>query len=259
MPETDGYLPDIAGVAKALKACSSVLFITGAGISVDSGLPTYRGIGGLYNVDTTAEGLPIETLLSGQMMASHPEITWKYIRQIEAACRGARFNHAHEIIAEFDDLFPRVWVLTQNVDSFHADAGSKNVIEIHGNLRQLKCISCSYRETVADFEHLDAVPHCAECGSILRPDVVLFGEMLPAKKIHLLQRELETGFDAVFSIGTSSLFPYIMEPVYLAKQNGSLTVEINPDQTEVSHLVDVKLPLSASTAMDAIRTFFSGL
>jgi NAD-dependent deacetylase len=256
MQNTHSYLTDLTRVANALHSCSSVLFITGAGVSADSGLPTYRGIGGLYDVDTTVDGLPIETLLSGEMMRSNPQLTWKYIRQIEMACRGARFNRAHEIIAEFGNLLQRVWVLTQNVDSFHSDAGSRNVIEIHGNLRQLTCLSCPFDQAVEDFEHLDTLPACPDCGGIVRPDVVLFGEMLPAEKVHLLQDELAQGFDVVFTIGTSSLFPYIMEPIYLAKMRGSLTVEINPGDTEVSHIVDVKLPLSAATAMDAIWTFF---
>lgn len=254
MENADNYLPALTSVADAIKGCASVLFITGAGISADSGLPTYRGIGGLYDVDTTTEGLPIETLLSGRMMESRPELTWKYIRQIEKACRGARFNRAHAVIAEFEDLYQRVWVLTQNVDSFHADAGSRNVIEIHGNLRRLRCVSCLFDEMVENFEHLEALPKCPECRNIVRPDVVLFGEMLPAGKVDVMQQELAKGFDIVFTIGTSSSFPYIIEPVYKAKRRGSFTVEINPGDTEVSRIVDVKLPLSAAIALETFRT-----
>jgi NAD-dependent deacetylase len=86
----------------------------------------------------------------------------------------------------------------------------------------------------------------------LRPDVVLFGEMLPAEKVQLLHRELDEGFDLVFTIGTTSVFPYISEPVRMAKNLGRPTVEINPGTTDVSQLVDVKLPLRAAPAMDAI-------
>ena len=243
---------DIDKVTQLLKGCQSILFVTGAGISADSGLPTYRGIGGLYNVETTEDGMSIEVALSGSTMENTPELTWKYLKQIELACRGAKFNRAHEVIAAMEERFKRVWTLTQNVDGVHQAAGCNNVIDIHGNLHHLKCMSCNYRETVPDFSRLSIVPQCPNCNAVVRPDVVLFGEILPAEKVRLLQHELDQGFDLVFSIGTTSLFPYINEPIYRAKNAGSPTVEINPGVTEVSNIVDVKIPLKAAMALDNI-------
>ena len=91
-----------AAIARVLSDCRSILFVTGAGVSADSGVPTYRGIGGLYEVEHPEEGFPIEEILSGPMLASNPELTWKYLAQIAEAARGSQFNRAHEVIAEIE-------------------------------------------------------------------------------------------------------------------------------------------------------------
>jgi len=242
----------IERIATLLKQSQSVLFITGAGISADSGLPTYRGIGGLYDSRDTQEGIPIETALSGAVMAERPEITWKYLARIEQACHAARFNRAHQVIAEMDNHFERVWVLTQNIDGFHHAAGSTNVIDIHGDVHNLTCTRCRYHTTVTDYSRLDVPPRCPDCNAIVRPDVVLFGEMLDTGKCQILADELARGFDIVFTVGTTSVFPYIARPVFDAKQRGAHTVEINPGQTQVSHLVDIILRTTAAETLDAI-------
>lgn len=242
----------IGEVASILRESENILFITGAGISADSGLPTYRGIGGLYNHDRTEEGIRIEDALSGEMMRSRPHITWKYLLQIERACRDARFNRAHEVIAAFEGKYPRVWVLTQNIDGFHRAAGSKNVIEIHGDLHDLYCPGCDWRKTVEDYRNVEGAPLCPDCGRIIRPAVVLFGERLPYKQVGVLQEELERGFDLVFSIGTTSTFPYIAEPVFLARHRGNPTVEINPSRSEISEVFDFTIRAGAAETLDML-------
>ena len=232
-----------------LKAARRVLFITGAGISADSGLPTYRGIGGLYSDRLTDDEMPIELALSGDMMQREPQITWKYISQIERACRGARFNAAHHIIAECEPYFDAVWVLTQNVDGFHRDAGSRKVIEIHGNIHELHCTGCNYRVTSPDFAALAIPPFCPDCSAVLRPAVVLFGEFLPEQALAAMRQAYAEGFDMVFSIGTTSTFPYIAEPVLQARRFGIPTVEINPDNTVISEIVDYKLSSGAAASL----------
>lgn len=240
-------------VAGLLAAANSALFITGAGISADSGLPTYRGVGGLYNQDDTEDGIPIEVALSGPMFQQRPELSWKYIAQIEAACRGARPNRAHEIIAELERRLGRVWVLTQNVDGFHSGAGSQNVIEIHGSVRHLMCPRCSWYDTVADYSGLSAMPpRCPECDEIVRPDVVLFGEMLAPGRLAILAEQLSIGFDIVFSIGTTSVFPYIAAPVLQAEAARTPTVEINPGDSEISEIVTHRLRAGARDALQAV-------
>jgi len=238
--------------ANILRGSRHLLFITGAGISADSGLPTYRGIGGLYNVDETEDGLPIEELLSGEMLRRRPELTWKYLGQIEQSARGATCNRAHQVIAEMEAHFERVWILTQNVDGLHRQAGSTHVLEIHGSVHNLRCMACTFRQTVADYRELTIPPQCPACRAMLRPDVVLFGETLPEDVLNRFYQEWETGFDAIFTIGTTSVFPYIAQPVIWARQVGLPTIEINPGTSCVSHLVDVKLPMGAARAMDAI-------
>jgi NAD-dependent deacetylase len=250
-------LETIDHIIADLRQCDSILFVTGAGLSADSGLPTYRGVGGLYNHGETEEGLPIEEMLSGAMFGRRPAWTWKYLRQVESRCRGAMFNRGHAVLAEMERHFPRVWVLTQNVDGFHRAAGSRNVIDIHGDLRQIRCTACPHRFTVADYLGFDDLPRCPACTAILRPDVVLFGEMLPDDRLRELKNQLREGFDIVFSIGTTSVFPYISFPVELAVQRGKPSVEINPGTTSVSELATYRLALGAALALDAIWTRFN--
>jgi len=242
----------VEAVIGLLKGAKSVLFVTGAGVSADSGLPTYRGVGGLYNDKVTAEGIPIETALAGEMLYRRPEVTWKYLAQIEERCRRARPNRAHEVIAAFEGVFERVWVLTQNIDGFHQAAGSHCVIDIHGDFHNIACMHCSWRTRVKDYAGLTFPPRCPECQAVVRPEVVFFGEMLPEKKLALLHRELSRGFDVTFCVGTTSVFPYIQQPVYLAHQAGRPTVEVNPSETEVSEIVDVAWRAGAAEAMDML-------
>lgn len=239
-------------VARLMAAADRMLFITGAGISADSGLPTYRGVGGLYHERLTADGLTIEEALSGIMMAERPDVAWKYIAEIEANCRGAQPNAAHRLIAALERERPGVCVLTQNVDGLHAVAGSRNLIEIHGTVHRLRCTECPHARAVPDFSGMQIPPECPVCGGVMRPDVVLFGEMLPERQISRLEGVLSHGVDLVVSIGTTSVFPYIAEPVWWARQAGVPSVEINPGDTEISHLVTHRLRMGAADAMSVL-------
>lgn len=225
-------------IARELRHAKRVLAITGAGISADSGLPTYRGVGGLYSDGKlTADGMKIEEALSGHIMKTRPDICWKYIYQIESACRNAKHNAAHDALVSLQSKFDQFIVLTQNVDGLHRSAGTKNLIEIHGNIKDLLCTSCGHEKTVTNYEGMKLPPKCEICDGIVRPNVVLFGEMLPTNAIFELYETMNKGFDAVISIGTSSVFPYIAEPVLRTARNNATTIEINPDDTEVSHVV----------------------
>ncbi|MFA5261628.1 MAG: NAD-dependent protein deacylase [Candidatus Omnitrophota bacterium] len=241
-----------------LKAAKSVLFITGAGISAESGLPTYRGLGGMYNDRLTEDGVPVETALAGVTLQRSPDVTWKYLALLEEKCRGAVFNQAHRIIADIERQWPRVWVLTQNIDGFHRDAGSKHVIEIHGNIHRVLCASCGFRQEIRNFSEIEIPPPCPRCGHLMRPDVVLFGETLPVEAVTTLIEQMEQGFDLYFSIGTTSVFPYIRQPLEDAQRRGRRTVEINPEETEVSSLVDARISSRAVDALSRIWDAVSG-
>lgn len=244
-------------VVRILRQSRSILFITGAGVSADSGLPTYRGIGGLYDVDTTEEGYAIEEVLSAEMFARKPELTWKYLAQIGLSAQGATFNRGHEVIAEMESHFHRVWTLTQNVDGFHLDAGSKNVVEAHGNMNAFKCTRCDYHTVVENFADLELPPLCPDCGAMVRPDVVLFGELIQDRGIDELLQQMELGFDVVFSVGTTSVFPYIQEPIHHARRMMKPSIEINPCETVVSSHVDYRIAMSASDALNEIWKRYS--
>ena len=234
----------IARVAQAIVAAERILLITGAGLSADSGLPTYRGLGGLYN-GHTAEGLPIEAALSGPMLQRDPALCWKYLAELGRACLSAQPNAGHFALAELQRRKPGCWLLTQNIDGYHRAAGSPmdRVIEIHGELAPLYCQSCGAIDEEL-IEHLGRPlpPLCRKCGGVLRPPVVLFEEMLPEQAIGALYDELYKGFEVVISIGTSASFPYIVEPLLRTRQAGGFTVEINPIHTDLSKMVDVHLP-----------------
>ena len=209
-------------VVELLRPARRLLFITGAGLSADSGLPTYRGVGGLYAAgQTTPYGLPVEVVLSGTMMTTRPEITWQFILELERPARQAVPNRGHEVIAEMESHFEAVWTLTQNVDGLHRRAGSRQVLDVHGDLHDLACTRCEHAERVSSYDGLDVPPRCPKCQGILRPAVVLFGEELPETKMARLWSEVQAGFDMVFSIGTTSLFPYIAAPVLKARDRES--------------------------------------
>ncbi|MDR2116855.1 MAG: NAD-dependent protein deacylase [Planctomycetaceae bacterium] len=251
-------------IVNLLRKSKRILFITGAGISADSGLPTYRGVGGLYNRGRTEEGYTIEECLSGSMFQRQPEITWKYMFQLGIAVAEHQPNDAHRIIAEWEkrlnSIGGKVVVVTQNIDNYHRAAGSRNVYEFHGSLRTLYCTACSWSEeletdktALTRFKELQKtlLPCCPECHAVIRPRVVLFEESLPFHEIEQFQYEFNNGkgFDLVFSIGTSAMFPYITNPVRMAALQKIPTIEINPVESDLSYYVEIHLPMRAAEAL----------
>jgi len=246
--------------AEALRQAERILIITGAGLSADSGLPTYRGVGGLYN-GHTEDGLPIEAALSGPMLSLDPALCWKYLAEIGRACLAAKPNVGHFAIAELQRRKPGCWVLTQNVDGYHLAAGSppQRLIEIHGTLAPLFCMDCA-QESAELAGHLTRPlpPRCAHCDGVLRPPVVLFEEMLPELVLGRLQGELRKGFDVVVAVGTSASFAYIVEPLLRVRNDGGFTAQIDPAASELSLLVDVHIAEVASDVLpQLIRHVFT--
>lgn len=266
-------IADLDQVAAKLRQAKRVLFVTGAGISADSGLPTYRGVGGLYNSGLTEEGYTIETCLSSSMFDLKPELTWKYMLVVGKAVARCRPNRAHEVLArlerDFETRGGKIVVLTQNIDGYHRAAGSRNVLEIHGNMREFYCTGCTWTEQVEPknqgedlfdrrLEELERSlpPRCPKCSAVIRPRIVLFEEMLPRETLRSFEEEFcdGYGFDMVFSVGTSAMFPYIIAPVLTAKDCGKTTVEINPDQSDLSKHTTFYLQIGAVQAFTELES-----
>lgn len=234
---------DLIRARECLSRTDRLLIITGAGISADSGLPTYRGTGGLYN-EATENGLPIESVLSGSMLQQYPALCWRYLAEIGRSCLSADPNDGHFAIADWLQRHENSWLLTQNIDGFHRLAGSpiERLIEIHGRLSPIFCSDCGYQtQDLNTILHNALPPLCPECHGVLRPPVVLFGELLPEEALSNLYREIEKGFDGVLLVGTTASFPYIIEPVMDTKRRGGFIIEINLDRSELSHIVDFRL------------------
>jgi NAD-dependent deacetylase len=220
----------------------SVGAITGAGISAESGIQTYRGKGGLY--DDPEEGERTIEAVSGPTLRSDPDRTWRVVSRMIMQAGAARPNSGHRALAGIEKKVERFVLLTQNVDGLHQLAGSENVIDIHGNIFDTECMSCGEKGKLdRDItEPMERAPRCDRCNGIIRPDVVLFEEMLPMDKVARIQMEFGAKPpDLVLAIGTTALFPYITEPVIIAGHAGRLTVEINPEATMLSGHVDFSL------------------
>lgn len=247
MPEIPGQLT--SALHEALGSVRAIGAITGAGISVESGIPSYRGKGGIY--DDPVEGHRTVEALSGPTLQSDPQRTWEVMATLGRQSLAAEPNLGHRALAEMEARVDRFTLLTQNVDGLHRRAGSKNLIEIHGGLENLYCMHCARTAEPIDLHLLQGVPRC-DCGGVIRPDVVLFGEMLSAEKLQRLNEAFyEQTPDLVIIIGTSAMFPYIVEPVLFAQRHGKLTIEINP-QPALARGVGYVLTGSASAYLPLI-------
>ncbi|MCB1042203.1 MAG: NAD-dependent deacylase [Acidobacteria bacterium] len=214
-----------------LKAAKHLVVFTGAGMSAESGVPTFRDAQtGLW-----AQFRP-EDLATPQAFAAHPSRVWDWYAWRRGLVQKAAPHEGHIALAELEMKIPKMTLITQNVDGLHHRAGSRTVIELHGNITRIRCSECG--EPCEEFpDH--SPPPCPLCGAYLRPDVVWFGESLPREALEASFRVCETA-DVFLSIGTSTLVqPAAMLP-FKARELGAFTVEINPEPTPFSasaHLV----------------------
>lgn len=241
-------------LANRLAHVKRVAAITGAGISVESGIQAYRGVGGLY--EDPEEGDRTVEALSGRTLVRDPDRTWRVVSDLIARSSTARPNAAHVALADIERRANRFVLLTQNVDGLHRAAGSENIIDIHGDLSHTTCMSCHLHAEMPQSARkgkLNRAPRCSLCRGVLRPDVVLFEEMLPPTKLSRIERELVgRTWDLMLVVGTSALFPYISTPVFVAASKGTLTVEINPDRSSITRIVDFHLAGSAGVILPEI-------
>jgi NAD-dependent deacetylase len=248
----------IDAVGTLLTQVRSALFITGPGMSVESGLPHYRGIPGLVR-RTPHDAKLIETALSIDTLHRRPAVTWQALLDIDHQVSAAAPSRGHEVLAALERHLARSTILTVNVDRLHQRAGSRSVIEMHGALHDLLCPRCEISTRHDRYGALPLPPLCATCGTVLRPDMPLFGEPLPSDAFTRLQAELELGFDIVIAVGVVAMFPYLARPVLLAKQEGIPTVEIGSTATDLSELVDFGLRGSPGRILELIWQVFAQL
>jgi NAD-dependent deacetylase len=208
----------------------SVVFFTGAGISAESGIATFRGKDGIWNK------LKPEELANFNAFIRNPEMVWEWYSHRKDVIHGSNPNPAHIAIAESQDLFNNVTVVTQNIDNLHRRAGSKTIYELHGNIERNYCIECKtdYNE---ELPMEGKIPKCTKCGGLIRPDVVWFGEYLPQdqfKASAAASREC----DIFFVVGTSAVVFPAASLIYTAHDNGAYIVEVNIEETEISYLAN---------------------
>jgi len=217
-----------------LSTAKSVVFFTGAGISAESGISTFRGKDGIWNK------LRPEELANFNAFMKNPNMVWEWYQYRRKIINESLPNPGHYAIAQFEKYVEKVAVVTQNVDNLHGRAGSKTIYELHGNIERNFCIKCNTFYNSADYHFADEAPKCDKCGGLVRPDVVWFGEMLPQEVFAEAEKTAEWS-DICFVVGTSAVvYPAAYIPIN-ARKNGSYIVEINIESTELTSLADYSI------------------
>ncbi len=215
-------------ISRLLNA-SRVAVLTGAGISAESGVPTFRGEDGLWRRFRPEELATVDAFLK------NPALVWEWYNYRRRIVTEVQPNPGHLALAELEKLVPDFAVITQNVDGLHQRAGSRKVLELHGNILRSRCMRCGKLYTELTFENGE-VPRC-ECGGLIRPDVVWFGEMLPQDVLEEAYHYARTA-SVFLSVGTSALVQPAASLPLEARAYGAYVVEINPETTPITHEVD---------------------
>ena len=218
------------------RAAERIAVLTGAGISAESGVPTFRGGGGTGIWEW--KGRPVTELSSAELLAEDPELVWEWFEYRRGLMKAVKPNAGHAALAGWE-AGRNVTIATQNIDGLHAAAGSRRVLEMHGNLWRGACTRCGLRKDLPATP-LPRIPPLCDCGGPLRPDVVLFGEMLPPG-VYDAALGAAVACDLFFVVGTSAVvYPAAYLPVE-ARSAGAFVVEVNPEETEITGRVDVTI------------------
>jgi len=235
----------IREAAEQIAGATKVIALTGAGISVESGIPAFRGTQGLWDKYDPMEYATIEAF------RSNPFKIWTMLRELSDLVIGAKPNPGHTGLAELEIIGKLSSIVTQNVDGLHQAAGSTSVIEFHGNGRNLVCLSCRRRYSREEIPPEMFPPMCA-CLNILKPDVVFFGEMIPMHALLAAQSEVRD-CDVMLVVGTSAQVEPAASLPFAAKARGAKVIEVNPEPTGLTrHLSDIAIHENASAVMPAI-------
>ncbi|HSK70336.1 MAG TPA: NAD-dependent deacylase [Pyrinomonadaceae bacterium] len=218
---------------KIFQNVKRVCILTGAGISAESGVPTFRGGGN----SAVWKGMPFDQISSARMVRENLSEVWEwfdYRRGVLAKCQP---NAAHFALAGWQDKFEDFTLVTQNVDGLHTRAGSREILELHGNINRSYCTNCAkkFQMKAEDVPHKPEI--CDECGEKVRPDVVLFGELLPVDAFRKAEQKARE-CDLFFVVGTSALVYPAAGLAEIAKFSGAYLVEINPEETPMTRFCD---------------------
>ncbi len=230
---------------RVLRAARHIAVLTGAGVSAESGIPTFRDA----QVGLWSQYRP-EDLATPEAFERNPKLVWDWYAWRGEIVRGARPTPGHYAWAEMQQRTPQFTLITQNVDGYHQLAGSTGVIELHGNITRTKC---SREDSVIDHwaASAETPPHCPHCGAYLRPDVVWFGELLPPAAVEAAAQAANT-CDVFFSIGTSGLVEPAASLAQVALQHGAAVVEINPTITPLTSRATFTLQGASGEILPAV-------
>ncbi len=251
-PDTDSLL---RAAAKLIASSRYLTAFSGAGISVESGIPPFRGPGGVW------EKYDPE-ILDLDYFRAHPEKSWPAIRDLFTVFLGTgdrppvRPNRAHDVLAAWERQGRLKCTITQNIDGLHAAAGSRSLVEFHGHCRTMTCLDCGRQLPLTAETVRDPVPRCS-CGGLFKPDFVFFGEGIPAAAMEDAERAaLHT--DCMILVGTSGVvYPAAAIPP-LAKRHGATIIEINPVPSDYTpRITDLFLPLKAAPAFDRLAALLT--
>jgi len=236
-----------ARLESVLARAGQIVAFTGAGISAESGVPTFRGVDGIW------KKMRPEELASMDGFMRNPALVWEWYAHRKEIIRNVKPNAGHAALVRMERVFPHVAVITQNIDNLHRRAGSSTVLELHGNIERNYCMKCGLSYTDLDVPLKDGVPTCTQCSGLIRPDVVWFGEMLPEEEWEASVRAAGSA-DLFFSIGTSAVvYPAASLPL-LAKQQGAFLVEVNPEPTPLTDRADEYLQGPAGIVIPELLT-----
>ena len=230
-----------------------VLVLTGAGVSAESGIPTFRGKDGYWrNLDPTKLATP-------EAFARDPQLVWDWYRERRRRIRTARPNAAHKAIARLAECTDEFLLVTQNVDDLHVSAGmaAEKMVQIHGDIFVTRCSRCEFDQRdygqEHEHEHEVGIPRCSKCSAFMRPGVVWFGEQLPRNELERVEDFLGGGAcDAVIVAGTTATFGYIIEWALRASRDGGELIEVNPEETPLSQFATRLVREPAAVALPLI-------
>ena len=233
-------------IKEQIRDIKKIVFVTGAGMSQESGVPTFRGKDGLWR---NYDAMKLSTI---DAFYDNPKLVWEWYNERRRNIFAARPNLGHKAVAELEK-YAEVVVLTQNIDGLHQKAGSSEVLELHGSIIKIKCSVCNFKDEI--MVEFSEIPPLCRCGNILRPDVVWFGESLP-QDVWQKAMIFASQCDLMVIVGTSLVVsPANTLPIY-AKQNDAILVEVNPEDTEMSSEMNLVIRNTSAIVLPEFVSMF---